>query len=302
MNNYYQEIESIIKKNEVNHRARRIEENTDNLSNYWNIGRLLVEAQGGETRAKYGNELIKKWSVKLTDKYGAGYNSTSLKRFRQFYIMFQKGAPVGHQLTWNHIQELLPIPNENERNYYINLCIKDNLSTRTLRQLKKNKTYERLLDKPDKIEIISQTPKYSIKSEMHNPILLELNRNERIDNEHDLEVILLARLKSFFSQLGEGFTLVGNQYKISYDNKNYYIDILLFNIELNCYVVVELKVRELRKEDKGQIEFYMNLIDKTLKKSLHNKTIGILITKEQDKFIANFVGSDEIIPLTYEVI
>ncbi len=302
MNNYYEEIENIIKRNEVNKYTRRIEENNDILTNYWNIGKLLVEAQGGEARAKYGNELIKKWSVKLTNKYGKGYDSTSLKRFRQFYLIFEKGATLSHQLTWSHIQELLSISDINKRNYYINICIKNYLSVRDLRELKKNNTYERLIDKPEHVEIISDAPKYSIKSGIHNPILLELSKNERIENEHDLEVILLAKLKSFFSQLGEGFLLAGNQYKISYENKDYYIDILLFNIELNCYVVVELKVRELRKEDKGQIEFYMNLIDKTLKKTLHNKTIGILITKEQDKFIANFVSSDEIIPLTYQVI
>lgn len=109
-------------------------------------------------------------------------------------------------------------------------------------------------------------------------------------------------LKSFFSQLGEGFALIGNQYKITYSNKNYYIDILLFNIEMNCCVVVELKVRELRKEDKGQIELYMSLVDNSLRKPLHNKTIGILITKEQDKFVASFVGSENIFPLTYKIV
>ena len=301
MNNYYEEIENIIKRNEVNKYARRIEENNDTLVNYWNIGKLLVEAQGGEMRAKYGNELIKKWSIKLTDKYGKGYDSTNLRKFRQFYLMFKKCAPVW-RISWSNIKVLLPIKEENKINYYLNKCLQDNLSVRELERLIKNNTYERLIDKPEHIEIISDTPKYSITTGMHNPILLELNKNEIITNEHDLEVILLARLKSFFSQLGEGFALIGNQYKISYENKNYYIDILLFNIELNCYVVVELKVRELKKEDKGQIEFYMDLVDKTLKKSLHNKTIGIIITKEQDKFIANFVGSDEVIPLTYQVI
>ncbi len=163
-------------------------------------------------------------------------------------------------------------------------------------------TYERLLEKPERIEIIKSVSKHNLKMEIQNPILIELDEGEQITSEHDLEIIILARLKSFFSQLGEGFALIGNQYKIAYKGRNHFIDILLFNVKSNCFIVVELKVRELKKEDKGQIEFYMELVDKVVKESFHNKTIGIIITKEQDKFIANFVGSENIIPLTYEVI
>ncbi len=301
MNNYYKEIEQYIKRNEVNKVARRVEENQDTLTNYWNIGRLIVEAQGGEKRAKYGNELIKKWSREFTEKYGKGYNITSLKRFRQFYLAFPKGAAVRHQFTWTHLKMLLPIREENKRNYYINLCITKKLSSRELEQAIRSGIYERLLEKPEKIEIIQQSPKYNLKMGIHNPILLKLNEGGQIESEHDLEVFLLARFKNFFSQLGEGFTLVGNQYKIVYNKRNYFIDILLFNVKINCFIVVELKIRELKKEDKGQIEFYMELVDKVVKEPFHNKTIGIIITKEQDKLIANFVGSESIIPLTYKV-
>ncbi len=300
MNEYYTEIEQYIKRNEVNKVARRIEENQDTLTNYWHIGRLIVEAQGGEKRAKYGNELIMKWAREFTEKYGSGYDYTNMSRYRQFYILFKNIGPLG-QLSWTHIRKLIPIKDENKRNYYINLCLKEKLSKRELEQKISSKTYERLLEKPEKIEIIQPTVKYSITSNIHNPILLELNDGEKITSEHDLEIALLARLKSFFSQLGEGFTLVGNQYKLTYQNRSYFIDILLFNIEMNAYVVVELKVRELKKEDKGQIEFYMKIVDETLKKPMHNKTLGILITKEQDKFIASFVSSERIIPLTYDV-
>lgn len=301
MNNYYNEIENIIKRNEVNKLARKIEENNDTLTNYWNIGKLLVEAQGGESRSKYGNELIKKWSIDFTKKYGKGYDRTNLIRFRQFYITFPISGAVRH-LSWTHIRTLLPIKDENERNYYINLCTSKMLSDRELKKVIKENTYERLIDKPEHIEIINHTPKYNIMTEMHNPIHIELNKNEKINDEHDLEVALLARLKNFFSQLGEGFTLVGNQYKIIYKEKPIFIDILLFNYEINSFVVVELKARELQHKDKGQIELYMGIVDETMRKPLHNKTIGILITKKQDKFIAEFIGSDCIIPLTYEVI
>ncbi len=131
---------------------------------------------------------------------------------------------------------------------------------------------------------------------MKNPILIELEKNKTIRNEHDLEIALLDKLQNFFYQLGEGFALIDNQYKINYNNKNYHIDILLFNYKLNCFFAVELKLRELKKEDKAQIEFY-----KQAKEPFHNKTIGVIISKKQDKFLANFVRNDNIIPLTYEI-
>ena len=149
---YFVEIEHLIKSNEINKRVRKLEENNSLVETYWNIGRLIVEAQGGSKRAKYGNELIEKWSVKLTELFGKGYNTTNLKRFRQFYLYFEKGALLRHQLTWTHIRKLLPIKNENKRNFYINLCIKNNLSERELTKEIKLNSYERLIEKPDKIE------------------------------------------------------------------------------------------------------------------------------------------------------
>ena len=294
---YYEEIEHLIKKNEISKRVRSLEANNDLVTTYWNVGRLIVEAQGGEKRAKYGNELIKKWSIELTNKYGKGYDYTNLSRFRNFYIQFPILGPVA-QLSWTNIIKILPIKDENKRNYYINLCIKNNLSKRELTDAIKSNAYERLVDKPDKIDIIVPT-KYSITMDMKNPIIIPVKN--KVTSEYDLELNILANLDFFFRQLGNGFTYVGHQYKIS-DGKNYYfLDILLFNIEFNCYVIVELKLRELKKEDKAQIEFYMKLVDEQIKKPFHNKTIGIIISKESDNFIVNFVRQDDIVPLFYEL-
>ena len=296
---YYQEIEHLIKSNEINQRVRKLEENYSLVETYWQIGKLIFEAQGGSKRAKYGNELIKKWSVKLTKLYGNGYSDTNLKTMRQFYISFIKSPPVADQLSWTHYRELLPIKDENRRNYYINLCIKNNLSKRELINEIKSNSYERLIDKPNKIDIIIPN-KPTITTNMKNPVIIPIQ--SEVKNEHDLELNILANLDYFFKQLGNGFTYVGHQYKLVQNNHIYFIDILLFNIELNCYVVVELKLRSLRKEDKVQIEFYMNLIDEILKKPFHNKTIGLLITKESDEFIVNFVRNNTIIPLDYKLV
>ena len=295
---YYEEIEHLIKSNEINKRVRKLEENHSLVETYWQIGKLIFEAQGGSKRAKYGNELIKKWSIKLTKLYGNGYSITNLKIMRKFYIIFQKGHPLGDQLTWSHYKELIYIKDENKRNYYINLCLKNNLSKRELIKEIKCNSYERLIEKPEKIEI-EFPKKNSIRTDMKNPIIIPII-NE-VNNEHDLELNILANLDFFFKQLGQGFTYVAHQYKLVKDNHNYFVDILLFNYEFNAFVIIELKLRSLRKEDKAQIQFYMNLVDEQVKRPFHNRTIGIIISKESDKFIVNFIRGNDIIPLYYEL-
>ncbi len=150
----------------------------------------------------------------------------------------------------------------------------------------------------DNIEIVQNKKGYSVLNDMRNPIIIKVDKNKMINNEKDLELTILSEIEFILTQLGKGFFFIGSQYKIN----NYYIDILLFNIELNSYVVVELKVRKLKVEDKAQVEMYMKLVDENIKKSTQNKTIGIIISKEQDKFVANFIKSDKLIPLTYELI
>ncbi len=190
--NYYTEIESYIKKNEVSKKVRIIEENQNTLEKYWNIGRLLVEAQRSNNRATYGNGLIKKWSIKYTEKYGKGYNRANLFKFRKFYLLFPNVSAVRIHLTWTHIKELLPIKEENKRNYYINLCIAKKLSSRELIKEIKNNSYERLINKPNKIEIITPQKNPSFLEQMKNPILIELDKNET-----DLETAILAKLQNF---------------------------------------------------------------------------------------------------------
>ena len=304
MINYYNEIEHLIKRKEVNKRARALRDNTETIQTYWEIGKLIVEAQGGKSRAKYGNELIKKWSLTLTKLYGKGYNTSNLKRYRQFFLIFPKGAPLEHQLSWTHYKTVLAIKDENERNYYLNLCISNNLSKNKLIAQIKSKAYERLLDPPSKIKLLTNNDNnpYNLKEHLKNPIIIKLSKEDKILKESDLQLKILSELQDFFFELGEGFTFVGSEYKIKYGSKYYYIDLLLFNFNLNAFVVVELKTRELKKEDKAQIEFYMHLIDTTLKKSFHYPTIGLIVSKYQNRYIVSFVSSSSIIPITYKLV
>ena len=204
-------------------------------------------------------------------------------------------------MSWTIIRTILPIKDENKRNYYINLCIANNLSKRELEKEIKSNSYERLEYKPDKIDVVVSTKVTAIVNNFKNPILLEL-KDKEIKSESDLEKLIYSQLSCVFLQLGNGFMWVGNQYKVSDGNKNYFIDMLLYNVKYNCYVVVEIKCRKLKKEDKGQVEFYMNLVDNFVKEPSNNPTIGIIITKDQDKFVANFVRSEKVVPLTYEFV
>lgn len=300
MNNY-EEVETLVKKVEIGKAIRERQANNEITEVYWNIGKLIVDAQGGKEKSKYGDKLLKEWSEKLTQEYGKGYDYTNLSRFRQLYLYFPIIGPVGQQLNWTIIRTILPIKEENKRNYYINLCIKNNLSKRELIKEIKHNSYERLEHKPDKVDIITSISVPTITENFKNPILLNLNGN-KVENEKNLEKLIYSQLSYVFMQLGNDFTWVGNQYKISDGNKNYYIDMLLYNINYNCYVVVEIKCRSLKKEDKGQTEFYMTLVDKYKKRANNNPTIGIIITREQDKFVANFVKSEKLVPLTYELV
>ena len=176
--NYYKEVESLIKQNEINKGVRALQDNSETLYTYWNIGRLIVEAQGGKKRAKYGDGLIKEWGHKLSLKYGKCYEFRTLSRTRSFYLVFPKMSTVLTQLSWSHYIYLLPIKNANERNYYINQVILNNLSVRDLRKEIKNKAFDRLsyADK-ENIELINDvnTP-LTIEDMIKDPIILKIEK------------------------------------------------------------------------------------------------------------------------------
>lgn len=144
--NYFNEIKNIIEEKEVNDKVRYLESNKETIKTYFEIGRLLIEAQGGKKRAKYGDNLIKEWSLKLSKEYGKNYSRRNLEFMRKFYITFKKANTVCSQsnLSWSHYRCLLKFDNENERNYYINRCIENNLSVRGLLNEIKTDSFNRL--------------------------------------------------------------------------------------------------------------------------------------------------------------
>ena len=299
--NYYEQVENLIKNNEVNKKVRALQDNSETLLTYWNIGRLIIEAQGGEKRAKYGDGLIKKWGKKLSEKYGRGYDYTNLSRMRTLYITFPIIGTLSQQLSWSHYYTILPIKNPNERNYYINRVILDNLSVRDLRREIKNKSFDRLSYKDkNNIEIISDTNlSLSIEDMIKDPIILKSDIDTNEINEKAIHKYIISLLEDKFLELGTGFALVGHEYKIVISNNTYHIDLLFFNIRLNSYVVVEVKTRAVKPQDIGQLQFYVSYIENNLKDNNHNKTIGILIVKKKNKYVIEYTTSPDIYVTTY---
>ena len=293
--NYYNQIKDILISNEVYKKVKDYSKNRKDLESYLSVGKLIIEAQGCEQRAKYGDGLIKEFSKKLTNELGRKYDVTTLKRMRQFYLLIQNGATLWHQLTWSHYRVLLTLKSVNQINYYAEKIISNNLSVRKLESIIKSKEYERLPEITKNKLVTNQET--NIKDFVKNPIVI--NTNKEIANEKALKFAILENLDNFLYELGEGFTYVGSEYKIKLGNEYNYIDLLLFNIKYNSYVVIELKVTELKKEHIGQINTYMNYIDKNLKTINQDKTIGIIICKKDNHFIMEYVSDERILSREY---
>ena len=301
-NNYYNEIKNELLNNEVYKRVKDYSKNRNELSTYYNVGKLLIEAQDGEDRAKYGNGLIKEYSARLTKELGKRYSVTTLKYMRMFYLLYKKSPTLSDLLSWSHYKELLSISDINEINYYINTTERYNLSVRELREKIKNKEYQRL-DDNTKLKLISKE-QMSIGDTIKNPIIIK--NNLEIDKENISEKILqrliLEDIPSFLEELGDGYSFIKNEYKIKINNTYNYIDLLLFNYIYNSFVVVELKVTEVRKEHIGQIQVYMNYIDKHIKGITNNKTIGIIVARRDNHYYIEYSSDNRIHTRNYEIV
>ena len=285
--NYYEEIKNEFIDNEINKKVKNYLINRKDLETRYNVGKLLSEAG-----KKYGEGIINEYSKKLTIELGKGYNVTNLKRYRQFYILIQKGAPMAHQLSWSYYSELMPLKNINVINYYIKLCETNIISVRQLRERIKSKEYERLSESAKSKFVANEQS--LLPDLVKNPILIKKSDKYTEISEKVLQQIILEDIKNFMQELGTGFCFISNEYPIKLGNKYNYIDLLLYNIDFNCYVVVELKVTKLKKEHIGQIEVYMNYIDRNLKKVNQDKTIGIIICKENNEYIIEYCSDKRI--------
>ena len=301
--NIYNDIKNELVQSVIDKKIDTYFTNRNELTHYYNVGKMIVNAQGGEEKAKYGDGLIKKISEKLTKEIGKGYDTTTLKRMRKFYLIIEKGAPLVHQLTWSHYIILMALNNINEIKYYIEQSTFNHWSKRGLQKHIKIKEYQRL-DEDTKNKLIKQE-ELDIYDSIKNPILIKTydnNINKEEISEKTLKSFILRDINNFLKQLGNGFCYIEDEYKIQIGIINNYIDILLFNYIYNCFVVVELKVTNSKKDHLGQIMVYMNYIDKHVKNINQNKTIGIIVCRKDDKYLILYSSDERIRITTYELI
>ena len=295
--NYYDEIKKQLIKSEIYDRVKDYSKDRHKVKVYFEIGKLLSEA-GKE----YGKNIIKQYSEKLVVEVGKKYNERTLRKIRQFYEKFskEKWSTMWTKLSWSHYREVLSLKDFNEIRYYLNECERNNLTQRQLHELIKNKSYNRLSVKV-KNKIINKD-KIEINDLIPNPIIIRTNLLSEDISEYALKEAILNNVDDFLRELGIGFTYVGNEYRIKIGSNYNYIDLLLYNIKYKCYVVVELKVTELKKEHTGQIMTYMNYIDENIKTIDENETVGIIICKEDNKYIIKYCSDNRIISRVYELI
>ena len=292
--NYYNEIKNELINNEINRRVKNYSINKNELDTYYTVGKLLLDAGN-----QYGDRIIKEYSLKLTKELGPGYSQRNLRNMRQFYKISLKWQTLSAKLSWSYYCEVLWFDDDRFQ-YYIKAAELNNLSVRQLRERIKSNEYERLPDETKNKIINSQ--KLDVKDLVPNPILIKNKNNVEIVNEKALHRLILEDIESFMKELGTSICFIGSEYKIKIGDRNYYIDLLLFNIKYNCYVVVELKVTEYKAEYISQVQKYMNYIDKNVKEVSNNNTIGILICKRENKFVIEYCSDERIAVREYKII
>ena len=295
--NYYNEIKEKLIKSEIYDRAKDYSKDRHKVSVYFETGKLLSKA-GKE----YGKNIIKQYSEKLMIEVGKKYNERNLRYMRQFYEMIceTKWNAMRSKLCWTHYREVLSLKNINAIIYYLSECENKNLTQRQLHELIKHNSYNRLSNEA-KTKLI-ESKELKVNDLIPNPIIIKSGLLKEKISEYALKQAILNNIDDFLRQLGISFTYVGNEYKIKIDNRYNYIDLLLYNIKYKCYVVVELKITELKKEHTGQIMTYMNYIDKNIKTIEENDTVGIIICKQDNEYVIKYCSDDRIIAREYELV
>ena len=296
MINYYDEIKEKLLKNEVYAKVKDYSKERNKVLTYFEVGKLLSEA-GKE----YGKNIIGSYAKKLVNEVGKKYNRSTLFRMKQFYNIFsnEKVAPLVRQLNWTHCLILIPLKDINVIYYYSKQVILKSLTKRELESLIKSKEYERLGEETKNKLITNEELKLT--DLVPDPILIKTELEREKLTEYALKQAILNNLDSFLSQLGNGFLYGGNEYKIKIGSNYNYIDLLLYNVKFKCYVVVELKITELKKEHIGQIEFYMNYIDKNVKDLSDDKTIGIIICARNNQCVIEYCSDERIFARKYKI-
>jgi len=264
---------------------------------YFEIGRMIVEEeQKGELRANYGKQIIKTLSIKLTKDFGQGFSMRNIEQMRQFYIAYSIPQTVSAEfkLSWSHYLILMRINDENERRFYEVESIKNNWSLRELKRQLNSALYTRLSISKDKNQILELSTKGQIIEKptdvIKDPYVLEfLGLEEKSSySESELEQKLIDKLEHFLLELGTGFTFVARQKRITFEEKHFKVDLVFYNRLLKCFVLIDLKIGELKHQDIGQMQMYVNYYDREIKLDDESKTIGIILCRDKSESVVKY--------------
>ena len=254
---------------------------------YWNIGKIIVDIQDGEKRAKYGDKILEKLSLKLTIEFGNGFSIRNLRNMRLLYMLFPIRQSMPAELTWTHYIEIIKVKNKAERDFYMKECIEGRWSVRELQRQIKSKMYDRLIitkNNSNEERKIINIENYFLK----DPYVLEFLKLKENYSEKDLENKIIEHLKEFLLELGNGYSLIGRQVRITISNKYYYPDLVFYNNLAKSYLIIDLKIGKYNHKDIGQIEMYVNYYDKKIKKDDDNSTIGLILCASKDEIIVKY--------------
>jgi len=289
--------------------------NSKMVETYYKVGELIIEfEQQGETRAKYAASTLKDLSVKLTKEFGKGFSVDNLENMRKFYIAYkisetlsrksssksiiQKSETLSRKfnfkLSWSHYLLLLRIENEAERRFYEIEAVNENWSVREFKRQYDSALYERLVLSRNKKKISELSKKGHIidsaTDAIKDPYILEfltLHEHETY-SESDLETAIISKLEDFLKELGKGFLFVGRQYRITFEEDHYHIDLVFYHRILRCFILIDLKIGELKHKDIGQMQMYVNYFDEEVKEAGETKTIGIILCKNKKESIVKY--------------
>lgn len=269
---------------------------------YFGIGKLIVEhEQKGEKRAEYGKKSLIDLSEKLTKNFGKGFSVDNLQRMRIFYLKWRKKyATVSRKssnefsLSWSHYVYLMSISNADERNFYEIETTENNWSLRELDRQFNSSLYERIVLNRDKkgVKLLSQKGQIVEKPEdiLKNPYILEflgLDENHKY-NENEMEEAIISNIQKFLLELGKGFSFVARQKRFSFGHDHFFIDLVFYNRILKCFVLIDLKIGKLQHQDIGQMQIYVNIYDREVRKSAENPTVGLILCKEKNEIVVEY--------------
>lgn len=304
----FQEIKEILQ--EAKNKVYKVANNAM-VEAYWNIGRVIVEKQGGKDKAEYGTALLKNLSKEMTKEFGKGFTLTNLKYMRQFYLTFPKSHALSDQLSWTHYRLLMRVENENTRNFYLEESIKENWSTRQLERQITTLFYERILSSKNKNKVAQEIYKLEPQRKqpedvIKDPYVLEfLGLPENMDFlEKNLEQALIDHMQKFLLELGRGFSFVARQKRITFDGRHFYIDLVFYNYILKCFVLIDLKVGDLTHQDLGQMQMYVHYFEDEMMTEGDNPPIGIVLCADKSESVVKYTlpkGEKQIFASKYMV-